>query len=201
MLALAGSIAACSHRTNSNPSAVDELHSAINALLNAPNYTVTITTTSAGPSLPTDTVVIQNPNRIAINDSEIDIGSTAYSKGGPGGAWFSHQHAAVATNFMNTSLFLIHMLNRATAVRRAGNVYVVPPAEAAGLVQSTHIIWGQLQEATGVTLSATVESGFLKSLTLKTAMPSMTITNVVSRVGTSPPVNAPPHPQGGLGDA
>lgn len=187
--------AGCSGGTESAQSPVDALHSAIHALLKSPNYTLATTTTPAPQGLsPTDTVVIQNPDRIAIDADRIVIASTGYAKG-PGDTWTSYQHASLATNFMNTSLVYIHMLDRTTQAQENGKVYLIPPDEAASLVRSTGLTW--LRGASGVSLSATVDSGVLMSLTLTTVSPPLTIANRVSRVGSSPAVTAPEHVEAG----
>ena len=171
-LAVAATLAGCSEGTDSHLSPVADLQSAINAVLTTSNYTVTITMTPAPPGLlPADTVVIQNSNRVAINDNRIAIASTGYRKS-PGG----QLPPAGPRNFVNTSLVYIHLLHRATAVQRYGNTCVVRPAEAASLVLSSG------QSATGVSLSAKVASGMLKSLRLTTTTPPSKISNVVSKV-------------------
>jgi hypothetical protein len=156
-----------------------------------------MTTSSGSPRVgkSVDRVVIEKPDRILISGGPnvVAIGSTGYFKVQPG--WTVVRHVGESTNFTNDMLMFLHILDRTTTVVRRGDTYVVPTEEASRLLVSTRS--SQFQNPVGVALSATVQAGLLKSMTLRidSGSPLTVVTTTVSRVGTSPNVNAPPQSQ------
>jgi hypothetical protein len=155
-------------------------------------------TTSPGPAgveKSVDRVVIEKPDRISISGGPnvVAIGSIGYFRVQPG--WAVARHVGESTNFTNDMLMPLRILDRTTAVVRRGDIYVVPTEEASRLLISTRS--SEFQNPVGVALSATVQAGLLKSMTLRidSGSPLTVVTTTVSRVGTSPNVNAPPQSQ------
>ena len=168
------------------------LENAIAALEKEPNYSLTYTDSPGTPAGRTAVyrVTIEQPDRIAIRGAEnvIVIGSAAYSKTPYG--WTSLHHRDESANYTNAMLADINILKRATSVNGHGDTYTVPPAEAAALLQTTGL--PRFQTASGVTYSATVDSGLIRSVSIHVTAPSpITDTIVVSGVGSSSAVTAP----------
>jgi len=88
----------------------------------------------------------------------------------------------------------IDILRRATAATRNGDTYDIPPAEAARLLVTTGL--PRFRGVRDVSLSMTIAGGLLKSVSLHTggALPISTST-VVTEIGRSPAVEAPPRRQ------
>jgi hypothetical protein len=191
-------------------SPLSALRAAIHAVLSAPSFTVV--TTEFSPLLPlprtVNTAVIQKPDRIALSGRSpaIAIGSIGYLPGPPG-KWTVVHHVGESTNFTNSALVYLHVLDRTTSVTRHGDTYAVPSPEIVSLLNSTRL--PEFHGATDVTWSATVRAGSLRSMTLHYDQPSqaiagncgttsctlpaspVTVTTTVSRVGTSPSINPP----------
>ena len=199
--------------TNGTSSPLSSLTGAIRALLTAPNFT--IVTTESAPLLPlpgsrkmVTKAVIEKPDRISISGQVIAIGSVGYFPAPPG-KWTMYHHVGEARNYTNDVLLYLHVLDRATAVIRHGDTYIVPPVEVVNLLDSTSL--PEFHNATGATWSATVRAGSLQSMTLhydqqpqsiaghcgttSCTLPAspVTVTTTVSRVGTSPTINPPAH--------
>ncbi len=199
-------------RTSSPLSA---LRAAVNAVLTASSFT--LVTTELGPPPSSEggvartvtRAIVEKPDRIALSGGPnvvIAVGSTGYFPA-ERGKWTVHHHAGESDNFMNSTLVFLHVLERTTSVSRHGDTYVVPPTEVVSLLNST--LLPEWHDATGASWSATVQGGSLRSMTLHFTQGSqpiggtcgatsctipaspVTVTTAVSRVGTSPAVNAP----------
>jgi hypothetical protein len=181
--------------TSSHLSPITALHDAISALEREPGYSLTYTDSPGTPSGRTAVyrVTIERPDRIAISGATnvIAIGSPGYSKS-PGG-WTIFHHVDESANDTNDMLGDINILKRATAVNRRGDIYRLPAAEAARLLQTTGL--PRFQSATDVTYSATVADGVVRSVSFHVKAPSSITDGIVVRdIGSSPPVTAPRSP-------
>lgn len=202
---LVASLSACTSPNGRADSAdlppVSALRDAIGAVLGAPNFTVVTTTSDRLATRQVATIVVEKPDMISVRNGAgrattsgvIAIGAVGYLKS-PGGPWIKVPHRDESSNFTDAYLLWLHLLDRTTSAVRHGSVYVVPPTEAATLLRSTRL--PQYQNPVGVSLSATVHDGLLRTMTLRFGGASATaVTTTVSRVGTSPPVTAPPTSQ------
>jgi hypothetical protein len=195
-------------------SPIASLQAAVNAVLTASSFTLVTTElglsfSPGGDGRTVTRALVEKPDRIALSGGPnvvIAIGSTGYFPA-QRGKWTVHHHAGESANFMNSTLVFLHVLDRTTSVSRQGDTYVVPPTEVVTLLNST--LLPEWHDATGVSWSATVRGGSLRSMTLHftqgpqpiggtcgttsctlSASP-VTVTITVSRVGSSPAVNAP----------
>ena len=206
-----GCVSTSGKATDRTKSPLSSLRDAINAVLTAPN--LTIVTTESAPLLPlpgdgktVTKAVIEKPDRVSISGHVIAIGSVGYFPAPPG-KWTVYHHIGESMNFTNGVLLYLHVLDRASSVTRHGHTYVVPPVEVVSLLDSTSL--PELHNPAAATWSATVRAGSLQSMTLRYDQQSqsiaghcgttsctlpaspVTVTSTVSRVGTSPTINAP----------
>jgi hypothetical protein len=182
-------------------SSLSALRDAIHAVLDAPDFTI-VTAGFTGPAaaVPVNTVEIEKPDLVSV-DATVDgtehpdiiaIGSTRYTDTGSG--WISQTYAGESSNLMDSALLYVDVLDRATAAQRHGDRYVVPPAAAVALLESTGL--PEYRRPVGVALSATVKDGVLTTIVLRTAgPPPQTLTTTISRVGTSAAISPPPTSQ------
>jgi hypothetical protein len=178
--------------TPSNVTPISALHDAVSALEKEPSYGFVFTDSPGTPSggRAVYRVTIERPDRIAITGTlnVIAIGATAYSKTPYG--WTTVHHGAESANYTNAMLADINILKRATSVNRHGDIYTVPPVEAATLLATTGL--SRFQAVTGVAYSATVESGLIRSVSLHVEAPSpISDTIVVSSIGSSSAITVP----------
>ncbi len=140
-----------SSRVEAPLTAQGSLDKAINAVLDASNFTLVITEKGTLGSAPLTTVltttvtswVIEKPDRISMKGTPdtgevIAIGSTRYSEN-QSGQWSAFVSKGVSTNFTNGALLYIRMLLRASSVAKEGSTYVVPGAAALNLLASTRL--------------------------------------------------------------
>ncbi len=183
------------------------LSSAASSVLAAANFTMVQTTfQQTGNELRpvTNTIVINKPDRMALVASSnirgyqsVTVGSTVYNR--CPGKW-------IATRFPNSevgpaneqTLWLLQVIGETTDVDDHGETYVVPPKEAARLLRSSNQIPFQTVEAKHVSLSATVQDGLLRTVTLYANAEGSVVTDklTITQVGTSPTITAPSLPKG-----
>jgi hypothetical protein len=197
-------LTACSPTASSRSSPTApglSLDLAINAVLNAPNFTLVTKESGTEGSAAFTTVVttvttwvIERPDKILLEGASgvgeiIAIGSTRYSEDQPG-QWSELNHQGEPTNYTNAALQYLHILLRASSVARHGTTFVVPSADAKSLLTSTGLT--QYQDLSKASLSATVQAGMLVAIRLAVKEPSpYSMTATISRVGTSPAITAP----------
>jgi len=153
-----------------------------------------MTTTPGAPGAPRSVykVVVERPDRVSISGGTnvIAISSTGYFKVQPG--WTVVHHVGESASFTNDMLMYMDILNRTTSIVRRGDIYSVPSDEATRLLVSTRL--PRFQNPTGVSFSASVKHGELKSISVEIGGGSpMSAKTTIGSVGTSPPVSAPPR--------
>ena len=196
-VSLAGCAGSKASESSDHVAPVTALHDAITALQGEPGYSLSVTDSNAGPDGTPEVykVDIQKPNRISITGgiNVIAIGSTGYFRAASYG-WTSVHHSSESTHFMNDMLMYIDILKRTTSATHNGDTYTIPATEAARLLVTTGL--PRFQGASDVLLSAIVEEGLLKSVSLHVGGPSpISATTAVAEVGSSAAVNAPPKGQ------
>lgn len=172
----------------SNASPVAALHNAIRALENEPSYSLTFTISPGAPNGGTAVydANIEKPDRISITGAlnVIAIGSTGYFRSR------TVHHSGESTNYMNDMLGYINILKRASSVKRSGDIYSVPTAEATNLLRMTGL--EKFQAVTDVSYRAKVEGGLIRSVSVDANGPSsIAATTTVKDIGSAPAVTAP----------
>jgi hypothetical protein len=191
--------------TSQQSGASAQLHSAMRAVLSAPNFTIKTVGGQSGQKS-VDTAVIQNPDRISVTGTAngrpgppvIVIGSSVYQR--RNGPWLHGDNKAALAETTNGILLYPHILDRAKLVTRSGSEYVIPGGEAHRLLRSADNGASLPQH---ISISAQVQGGIVKSISVRMTgktPPSklevvgptpIVITITISNVGTSPPVKVP----------
>ena len=203
ILALAITLTACG---SSQPS----LSSATRSVLASDNFTIVDTFLQTGdePTPETGSIVINNPDRIALGTNAnsrdyqlVGIGSTTYTL--CQGTWSATRYPeGFVSSGIQQDLWLLHVVAASTMTNIRGSTYVVPPKEAAGLLRSPQddmMSAIRLIKGNDVSLSATVRDGLLRTVTLDdNAQNQGGITEklMIIHVGSSPTITAPKLPKG-----
>jgi hypothetical protein len=99
---------------------------------------------------------------------------------------------------MQETLWLLRVIRETTDTEEHGDAYVVPPKEAARLLRSSNQIPFQTVKAKNVSVSATVQAGLLRTVTLYANAEGSVVTDklTITKVGTSPTITTPNLPKG-----
>jgi hypothetical protein len=184
---------------------------AVGAVIDAPNYTVvSVNRLSPAPAFAprtSTTAVIEKPDLVSLHGDhipgEIAIGPAWYLDRGQ--FWTLTRASGESAKISHGALLFVDLLDRARDVVRHGRTYVVSSSDASRLLES--IPGSQFRELSDVSWSATERDGQLASMRLHFKSASLssftgatltaTITATISRVGTSPPITAPPKSRSG----
>jgi hypothetical protein len=190
-------LSACTKDATASPTAV--LDSAIRALEGQARYSFTETINHAG--IPGDTatykVVVQQADEgisVAGATNVVAIGSTRYRQSA--GVWKTVHETGESAKLASQRLWYVNLLKKATSVSRSGDTFTVPATEVAALLARTGS--PQFKRVTHVSYVATVESGVLRSVTVKlenahfpTGSSPLSATVTVTALEGSPMVTAP----------
>ncbi|HXW33308.1 MAG TPA: hypothetical protein VEJ87_01935 [Acidimicrobiales bacterium] len=195
------------------------IHQAVEAVLNAPNFTLIDKGSGPTPPYGTSVTVIEKPDRMASSSNaignvsvgngvfgvdldgtigqeltpyEVAIGSSYWVRASQSGRWVKQTSPGVGSLGISESTTFLRILARAQDVTRHGNTFIVSDAEVARMLNATYPKGATHLSPSQVTLSAVVSGGVLRSLTTTTTGPDAgTDVETVGSVGTSPPVSAP----------